>query len=118
MSRTATLTVTPVASSAPPPPASTLPEPSLSSPASDARFSPGQAITFDWSDVSGAADYTLQIDDSTSFSAPLILTQTVAASQFITSALPTATMWWSVRANASSGAPGTWSAVRRFDVKN
>ena len=58
------------------------PAPSLLSPASDARFSPGQSITFDWSDVAGAASYTIQIDDSQSFSAPLSVTQTVAASQF------------------------------------
>jgi hypothetical protein len=26
-------------------------------------------------------------------------------------------MWWRVRANDGSGAPGAWSAVRRFEVK-
>ena len=42
-----------------------------SAPSNDARFSPGQSITFDWSDVAGAGGYTIQIDDSQSFSAPL-----------------------------------------------
>ena len=59
------------------------------SPSNDARFSPGQSITFDWSDVAGAGGYTIQIDDSQSFSAPLTVEQTVAGSQFTTSTLPT-----------------------------
>jgi hypothetical protein len=65
----------------------------------DARFAPGANITFDWSDVTGAASYTIQIDDSSTFPAPLIVDQTVIASQFSTSTLPTQTMWWRVRAN-------------------
>jgi hypothetical protein len=64
------------------------------SPANDARFSPGQSITFDWSDVTGAASYTIQIDDTDTFSTPLTVNQTVGASQFST------------------------SAVRRFEVKS
>src|SRR5262249_30692281 len=72
--------------------------PSLLSPASDARFSPG-AVTFDWTDVSGASGYTIQIDDSSGFSAPLTLEQTVSSSQLTTSALPAKRLWWRVRAN-------------------
>jgi hypothetical protein len=107
---------TPTPTATPPPPI-TLPAPSLIAPAADARFAPGTNITFDWSDVTGAASYTIQIDDSNSFPAPLIVGQTVTASQFSTSTLPTTTMWWRVRANNASGNPGTWSAVRRFEVK-
>ena len=102
----------------PPPPPSGLPAPSLVSPASDARFAPGTTITFDWSDVSGAASYTIQIDDSSSFSAPLTRTQTTTASQFSASGLPTTRLWWRVRANDSAGAPGAWSSARRFELKN
>ena len=109
--RTATLTINPQSSG-------TLPAPSLLSPANDARFNPGQAITFDWSDVAGASTYTIQIDDSQSFSTPLTVNQTTSASQFTTSTLPTTRMWWRVRANDSSGAPGAWSSVRRVEVKN
>ncbi len=108
--RAATLTVSPPATGP-------LPAPTLVSPANDARFSPGQAITFDWSDVAGAANYTLQIDDSQSFSAPLTLSQTTTASQFTTSTLPTKKLWWRVRANTASGAPGNWSSVKHFEVK-
>ena len=93
------------------------PAPTLLSPANDARFSPGQAITFDWSDVSGAASYTIQIDDSSTFTAPLTVSQTVAVSRYTTSTLPTRRMWWRVRANNSAGNPGAWSAVRRLEVK-
>ena len=93
-----------VQSSAPPPGA--LPSPAQLSPSSDARFSPGQQIVFDWGDVAGAATYTIQIDDSSSFSAPLIVGETTAFSQLTTSSLPTKRMWWRVRANDGSGAPG------------
>jgi hypothetical protein len=100
-----------------PPPAGALPAPTLVSPANDARFLPGQTITFDWSDVAGAANYTIQIDDSETFSAPLIVNGTLVFSQFTTSTLPTTRMWWRVRANDGSGGPGDWSAARRFEVK-
>jgi hypothetical protein len=106
------LTVTPASTSTGP-----LPAPSLISPAADARFSPGTSITFDWTDVSGAAGYTIQIDDSDTFSTPLIVNVNTTVSQFTTSTLPTTRMWWRVRANSSSGVAGNWSAARRFEVK-
>jgi hypothetical protein len=109
--RTATLTVNPQSGG-------TLPAPSLVAPANDARFRPGQAITFDWNNVTGAASYTIQIDTSQTFSAPFTVEQTTTASQFTTSTLPTTRMWWRVRANSSSGAAGAWSTVRRLEVKN
>jgi hypothetical protein len=109
--RTATLTVNPQ-------PSGPLPAPSLVSPANDARFDPGQTITFDWSNVTGAASYTLQIDDHDSFPSPFVLQQTVTASQFSTSTLPVRTMWWRARANDASGNPGNWSPSRRFEVKD
>jgi len=115
VSRTTTLTVTPASST--PPSSSPLPAPSLVSPAADARFKPGASITFDWNDVSGAASYTIQIDDSDSFSAPQVVNQTTTVSQFTTNTLPTIRMWWRVRANSSSGTPGSWSSARRFEVK-
>ena len=92
--------------------------PSLVSPANDARFDEGRSITFDWSDVAGAASYTIQIDTSSTFSAPLTLQQTTSVSRFTTSTLPAARLWWRVRANDASGASGAWSAVRRVEVKD
>jgi hypothetical protein len=113
----ANLTVTAGAPPSPTPPPQTLPPPSLITPAADARFAPGTNITFDWTDVTGATSYTIQIDDRDTFPSPLIVNQNVAASQFSTSTLPTLTMWWRVRAN-SGGNPGTWSSARRFEVRN
>ena len=115
VSRTTTLTVTPA--STPPPSSGPLPAPSLVSPAVDARFSPGTSITFDWTDVSGAASYTIQIDNEESFATPQVVNQNTTVSQFTTSTLPTTRMWWRVRANSSSGTAGSWSAARRFEVK-
>jgi hypothetical protein len=122
-SQSASVTLTPGAAPTPvptatPPPASTLPAPSQLTPAADARIAPGTNTTFDWSDVNGAASYTIQVDDASTFPAPLIVGQTVTASQFSTGTLPTKTMWWRVRANDASGNSGVWSAARRFEVKN
>ena len=91
-----------------------LPAPTLIAPSNDARFSPGSSITFDWSDVAGAGGYTIQIDDSDSFSAPLTHSATPASSSYVTSTLPTRRLWWRVRANDG----GAWSSVRRLEVKN
>jgi hypothetical protein len=124
-SQSANVTLTPGAAPTPAPtpapsatPGATLAAPSLLSPAADSRFAPGANITFDWSDVSGAASYTIQISDQTSFPAPLIVNQTVTASQFNSSTLPIKTMWFRVRASDSAGKAGTWSAARRFEVKS
>jgi hypothetical protein len=123
--RSANLTVT--RGAAPPPtptpaptatPPGTLPAPSQLSPAADARFAPGTNITFDWSDVTGAASYTIQISDQNTFPSPLIVNQSATTSQFSNSTLPTKTMWWRARANDSSGKAGNWSSVRRFEVKS
>jgi hypothetical protein len=112
----ANLTVTAGPPPSPTPP-QTLPPPTLLSPPADARFAPGTNIAFDWSDVTGAVSYTIQIDDQDTFPSPLIVNQTVTTSQFSTSTLPTLRMWWRVRAN-STGGPGQWSAARRFEVRN
>jgi hypothetical protein len=102
----------------PPPPPATLPAPTQQAPPNDARFAPGQSITFDWSDVAGAATYTIQIDNSENFSAPFTVDATITASQYATNTLPTTRMWWRVRANDGTGAPGAWSPARRFELKN
>lgn len=109
VSRTASLTVNPASTG-------TLPAPSLVSPANDARFDAGQTITFDWSDVTGAAGYTIQIDDQDTFPSPLV-NQTLTPSTYSTSTLPVTRMWFRVRANDASGTAGAWSAVRRFEVR-
>ncbi len=106
--QTANLTVTPP---------SALSAPSLRSPASDARFNAGQTINFDWTDVSGAQRYELQIDDSSSFTLPLTLSAVTTVSAYATSSLPRATLRWRVRAIAANGSAGAWSSTRRFEVR-
>ena len=73
---------------------------------------------FDWTDVSGAASYTIQIDDSDIFSLPLVVSATVTASTYTNCTLPATRMWWRVRANDGAGNAGAWSAVRRVEVRN
>lgn len=112
VTRTATLTLEP----APPPPSAPLPAPALLSPAADARFRSGQAVPFDWSDVSGAASYRIQVSRSSTFSTT-VLDRVVAASQLSTSTLPKADLNWRVRAIDAGGTAGAWSATRPFRVK-
>jgi hypothetical protein len=110
VTRTLSLNVTPQDSGP-------LPAPTLLSPATDARFSPGRAISFDWSDVASAASYSIEIDDADTFAEPLVLRGSATSSGFSTSTLPTRRMWWRVRAISASGQPGAVSTSRRFEVK-
>jgi hypothetical protein len=73
---------------------------------------PPQPLTFDWSDVPGASTYEIQVDDASTFTAPLVRDQTVTASNYPTTDLPTTTLSWRVRGINSAGQAGAWSAVR------
>jgi hypothetical protein len=97
---------------APPPPPVTPAAPALVGPAQDATLA--QPIAFDWSDVSGATSYRIQIDDSSSFSTPIVVDQAVTVSQFTAPTLAVRQHWWRVRGVNSAGTAGAWSAVRRF----
>lgn len=109
---TATLTVTP-----PPTAPPELSAPSLLSPANDTRWAPGVSRTFDWTDVSGAATYTLQVSTSSTFTT-VELGRTVTASQTTLSLSSQGTRYWRVRANDTAGSTGPWSATRSFRIKN
>lgn len=117
VTRSATLTLQPTAPPPPPPSSSPLPAPTLLSPANDARFAPGQNVAFDWSDVSGAGSYRIQVARSNTFST-IVLDRVVTPSQFATTTLPTADLWWRVRAIDGGGVAGAWSSVRKLRVKN
>jgi hypothetical protein len=97
---------------APPP---TPAAPSLLTPSQDAT--PAQPVAFDWSDVTGAVSYRIQIDDSSTISSPFIINQTVTASQFTAPTLPSRQYWWRVQAISSSGVAGPFSSVRRFTLQ-
>ena len=107
-SRTVNLTVNP---GAPPAPAA----PSLTSPANMATVS--QPVTFDWSDVANAASYIIQIDNSSNFTNPLTLSQSVSVSQASIGGLPAQQLFWRVRGVNSAGANGPFSISRRFTVQ-
>jgi FG-GAP-like repeat len=95
---------------APPP---TPAAPTLLSPAQDAT--PAQPVFFDWTDVTAATAYRIQVDDSNNFSAPLVVDRIVTPSQFTASTLNAGRRhWWRVRGINSAGTAGAWSSVRRF----
>ena len=94
---------------APPPTPSS---PTLVSPGQDAT--PAQPVTFDWTDVSAATSYRIQVDDSSTFSAPLVIDRTQMPSRFTGSTLGARRHWWRVRAINSAGNASGWSSVRRF----
>ncbi|MEY2458982.1 MAG: hypothetical protein QOG30_812, partial [Acidimicrobiaceae bacterium] len=93
-----------------PPPVPTAP--ALLAPAN--ASSPAQPITFDWSDVTGAASYTIQIADSSAFTAPLVRNESVTASGYFQGGLATTTQFWRVRGVNTAGVAGAWSATRSF----
>jgi FG-GAP-like repeat len=94
---------------APPPTPSA---PSLLSPAPDAT--PAQPIAFDWTDVSAATAYWIQIDDGSDFANP-VLDRLVTPSQFTAPFfLSVRRHWWRVRGINSLGTAGAWSSIRRF----
>jgi hypothetical protein len=105
--QSANLTVMPGSS-----PPSTPGTPSLLSPANAAQ--PAQPITLDWSDASNAASYDIQVDDSSSFTTPLVRSLTSTASQTTVTGLSTVQHWWRVRTRNSAGVAGNWSASRSF----
>ena len=73
---------------------------------------------FDWTDVSGASGYTLQISTSVGFASVLKTYSPVASSVSPTTDLPVnATLYWRVRANGTNG-PSLWSETRSFVTPN
>ena len=105
VTRTAPLTVNPPASPTPS-------APTLISPAGNAT--PAQPVNFDWSDVANAASYEIQIDDSSTISAPFRANQFVTVSQAQIGGLPAQRLWWRVRARNAAGVFGPFSSTRRF----
>ena len=109
VTKSALLTVNPF-------PTAPMPAPTLLSPANNSRFARGQTVAFDWSDVTGAASYTIQVSTSSTFGTTVV-NQTVGVSAFSSATLPAATLFWRARGNDTAGNAGTWSASRSFRVK-
>jgi hypothetical protein len=88
--------------------------PTLVSPVSDGLLS-NRTPVFDWDDVIGVTNYTLQIARNNTFKT-IVKTVTVVKSTYTpTINLPLATLWWRVRANGSNG-PSSWSEKRKLVV--
>jgi len=104
VSRNATLTV----NASNPTPAA----PTLVAPANGATTA--LPVTFDWNDVANAASYQIQVDDSSAFSTPRVIDQTVTASQYTATTLAISQHWWRVRGRNAAGTAGAWSSVRSF----
>ena len=94
--------------STPPVPAA----PTLISPANGENAA--QPITFQWNGASGAVSYTIQIDDSSAFSLPLVREQQNINTllMYATSGLAQSPHFWRVRGVNTAGVAGAWSAVR------
>jgi hypothetical protein len=107
--KTGTLTVNPIGDAP-------LPAPSLVAPGAGSRFTVGQAVPFDWSNVAGAASYTLQVGSSSIFTT-VVLTRTVTASQVSAALTAAGDRSWRVRANRADGSAGAWSAVRSIRIR-
>jgi hypothetical protein len=86
--------------------------PSLISPVDGAIVT--QPVTLDWSNVTNATMYEVQVDNSSSIGSPFIVSATVTASQVTLSGLPAQRLWWRVRARNAAGVFGPFSSVRRF----
>ena len=90
--------------------------PQLSSPANESVLT-DSLPEFDWSDVSGASVYQLQLDSTAVFSEPVLSDSVLTASHYTAAAALSDGMWyWRVRAGNSQGNWGGWSSVWSFAV--
>jgi PAS domain S-box-containing protein len=96
---------------------SPLPAPTPVSPVPGATVIHDGPVEFAWSDVTGAVSYTIEVQHSGSFDGPLAASRTVPAPRITISPIAPGTVWWRVRANDSSGAPGRWSAARPLQLR-
>ena len=82
----------------------------------DADSTTDATPTFEWSAVSGATSYQIQVDGDPGFSSPDIDDTTTAGTTYTpSSALSVATYYWRVRASNTCG-DGPWSASRSCQI--
>ena len=108
VTKTATLTVNPI-------PLTPLPAPTLVSPPSGARFTPGQSVPCDCSSVANAGSYTLQASSTSTFTS-ILLERSSTAPQIAASFTAKGDWLWRVRANRPDGSAGSWSTARSFRI--
>ena len=69
--------------------------------------------TFDWTDVSGALSYTIQVSNNVGFTSPTSNTVMLSTYTQPTSLPAGVTRYWRVQATRIGG-PGPWSVIRSF----
>lgn len=81
-----------------------------------AQFADHARLT--WNPVTWAASYEIQVDDQADFSSPVYHQAGLSAGvlEMQTPPLPDGLYYWRVRAAASDGRPGAWSAADTFAV--
>jgi hypothetical protein len=94
----------------------------LSTPGTPSQYAPPHGDTiddstplFDWSSVSDAESYRIQIDNNPDFGSREIDTTTPGPSYIPSNGLPDGTYYWRVRAINSCGG-GPWSTARMFEI--
>lgn len=89
----------------------TPPAPPLGLAANRTHICRGEQLTLSWGAVTGAANYTLEVDDSPSFGSPEATLQASGTSVgFSTTRSTNATLHFRVRANAACGLASEWSS--------
>lgn len=77
-----------------------------------------QPVTWDWSDVSGASKYHIQVDDDPAFGSLIVNNSNRIASDYTWGGLEDATQYyWRVRAGNDCGSWSGWSGVRDFTTE-
>jgi hypothetical protein len=77
--------------------------------------------TFDWTDVTdpSGATYTLEIDNDSNMSSPILVKSGLATSEYTLTeleALGNGTWYWHVRAVDGAGNVGVWSSIWQFTI--
>jgi|GEM_PF-5890391 len=91
-----------------------LPHPTLSSPLDNSQLT-DHTPTFDWSDVSGATAYDLQVSSQSDFSTLALEQSTVTSGYTAVTDLPAGYYYWRVRARINSDL-SDWTAPFHFTI--
>ncbi|MFH2036335.1 MAG: fibronectin type III domain-containing protein, partial [Candidatus Zixiibacteriota bacterium] len=91
----------------------TVPAPPILASPSNGATDVDQPIAFDWSDVSDADSYQIQIDNNSGITSPLKDTVTSLSAFAISGLTESLTFYWRVRSHNSAGW-GSWTSIYNF----